>query len=58
MDGSFCWQARASLDDRQICMVIARQDPDVAWRWGFGQVGGDDMTGAFVTHLRPERPAA
>ena len=34
MDGSFCWQVQAALEDRQICMVIARQDPDVAWKWG------------------------
>lgn len=47
-DGSFCWQVRASLEDRQICMVIARQDPDIAWRWGFGQVGGDYMATSLL----------
>lgn len=42
-DPGFCWQATALVSGGSICMVIARQGPSRPV--GFGQVGGDDMTG-------------
>jgi hypothetical protein len=42
-DPSFCWQATASATSGPICMVVAKQT--VSGSLGFGQVGGDDMTG-------------
>jgi len=42
-DSDFCWQATALVSGGSICMVIARQGPSRPV--GFGQVGGDDMTG-------------
>ena len=42
-DPAFCWQATALVPSGQICMVVARQT--VSGSFGFGQVGGDDLTG-------------
>jgi hypothetical protein len=42
-DPDFCWQATALVSTGSICMVIARQGP--ARPAGFGQVGGDNVTG-------------
>lgn len=38
-----CWQATAVMTDGPICMVVARQLQPA--EIGFGQVGGDDMSG-------------
>ncbi|MFN8622913.1 MAG: hypothetical protein U0869_19420 [Chloroflexota bacterium] len=43
-DPSFCWQVSAEVPDAPVCMVVARQDPPRDGG-GFGQVGGDDLTG-------------
>lgn len=45
VDGPSCWQAAAEVPDRQICMVIARHTSS---RFGFAQVGGDQMSGQAV----------
>lgn len=42
-DGGVCWQASASVPTGRVCMVVARQNVQDAF--GFGQVGGDDLTG-------------
>jgi hypothetical protein len=42
-DPAFCWQATAVVPSGPICMVVARQT--VSGSLGFGQVGGDDLTG-------------
>ena len=42
-DGSVCWQASAVVPTGRVCMVVARRAD--AGSFGFGQVGGDDMTG-------------
>jgi hypothetical protein len=42
-DPSFCWQASALVWSGPICMVVARQT--ISRPLGFGQVGGDEMTG-------------
>jgi hypothetical protein len=44
-DATSCWQARAPIEVGDVCMVVARQLPEIAWKFGFGQVGGDDLTG-------------
>lgn len=41
-DGSVCWQASAAVPTGRVCMVVARQN--IESPFGFGQVGGDDMT--------------
>jgi hypothetical protein len=41
-DPSFCWQAVASVTDGTVCMVVAHQY--VPRNFGYGQVGGDDMS--------------
>lgn len=38
-----CWEASASVSDGSVCMVIARQP--TSRPPGFGQVGGDAMSG-------------
>ena len=42
-DGGYCWQVTASVRSGSICMVVARQTRTLPL--GFGQVGGDEMTG-------------
>ena len=42
-DPAFCWQATVLVSTGPLCMVIARQGPSRPV--GFGQVGGDDMSG-------------
>lgn len=42
-DPRFCWQATALVSGGSVCMVIAKQGHSLPF--GFGQVGGDDMTG-------------
>lgn len=42
-DPESCWQATALASGVSVCMVIARQGPSRPI--GFGQVGGDDLTG-------------
>jgi len=42
-DPAFCWQATALVPSGPICMVVAKSR--VAGPLGFGQVGGDDLTG-------------
>jgi hypothetical protein len=44
-DGSFCWEAEARVSTGAVCMVVARQMDPVKAGAGFGQVGGDEMTG-------------
>jgi hypothetical protein len=46
-DGWQCWQATASSPTGSVCMVIARLDTPEAS--GFGQVGGDEMSGRFAS---------
>ena len=43
-DASGCWQASAPMSNGVVCMVIDRQSPPRTSH-GFGQVGGDDLTG-------------
>lgn len=46
-DPTYCWQANAAssaANGPDVCMIIARGPG----RFGFGQVGGDDLTGRFV----------
>jgi hypothetical protein len=43
-DPTSCWQAMAPVSDGDVCMIIARGPSSL----GFGQVGGDDMTGRAV----------
>jgi hypothetical protein len=47
-DASFCWQARASITDREVCMVIAHHKDWVPGHLRYGQVGGDDMTSRAI----------
>jgi hypothetical protein len=41
----FLWQASAATSSGTICMVIAHMGSTVNGAFGFGQVGGDDMSG-------------
>lgn len=43
-DPGTCWQASEEVSDGTVCMVVARQSPPRT-STGFGQVGGDDLTG-------------
>ena len=45
-DPAFCWQATALVPSGPICMVVARLT--VAGPRGFGQAGGDDLTGRAI----------
>ena len=40
-----CWQASAAIADGRICMLVSRQRGPDPLGVGFGQVGGDDMSG-------------
>lgn len=43
-----CWQASAETLHGRICMIVAEQGPSVpvSSRFGYGQVGGDNMAGS------------
>jgi hypothetical protein len=52
IDPSYCWQAMAPTRSGRVCMVVGRQTdavPPESRLFGFGQVGGDDLTGRMVT---------
>ena len=51
-----CWQAEASVDEGPICMVVARQKPGLS-ELGYGQAGGDEMSGNAAAGPGPRRPA-
>lgn len=56
IDPTFCWQASAPTNDGRVCMIVGRQLPVVpadARRFGFGQVGGDDLTGRLHSSSDP-----